>query len=201
MTSLRSRLDGVLVCTRSDLSALPAPSLPPGVTMRELDLNDAEDSSTWLSVHNPAFDHTWTRREVQRAMLDHDHIAVTRTFLLSTDDRPAAVASIGHFRRAPQIGVGHYLAVLPSMQHAGLGRAITVHRYNVLRGEGFRACESQTHIGRVASLRLHFDCGFTPKRGLDAWNNPDTWSTPERAVADLRLYWLHRRWKRAHDRR
>jgi GNAT superfamily N-acetyltransferase len=198
VSGLRDRLDQVLVCTRADLSQLPPLpqlGLPDGVSIRDLDLDDVDDATTWLDVHNRSYGHAWRTDEMRSAMLDHRHIRVTRTFLLLDRDAPVAVASIGRFRRNEDVGVGHYLGVVPEAQGRRFGHVISAHRYRALRDEGVVHCESQTHIGRVRSLFIHFDCGFGPKWRLDPWNNPDTWSTTTRAVTNARLFALQARWR------
>jgi GNAT superfamily N-acetyltransferase len=195
--SASAERDNVLVCTQGELAHLPAGSVLAGCEIRELDLHHPPDVNVWLTVHNASFGNQWTERELVAAVLEHDHIRVTRTFLASFNDVPSAVASIGRFRRNDQIGVGHYLGVVPECQGIGLGRALAIHRYAALRDEGVRIAESQTHIGRVRSLRLHFDLGFRPKWGLDAWNNTDRWSTSTRLMTNARLQLLYRRWRRS----
>ena len=163
-------------------------------------MTDARDVRLWLDAHNAAYGHSWTDAEFVAAILEHRHIRVTRTFLVDVDGEIAGAASIGRFRRNERIGVGHYLGVTPRAQGQGLGRALVAYRYRELRDEGVEECESQTHIGRTPALMLHFDCGFRPKWHLDPWNNPDTWSKPMRALTNIRLYELYRRWSRR-DRR
>lgn len=196
MSARRAELDGVLVCTRSDLVSLPRVELPPNVSIREMDTADASDRRAWLAVHNAAYGHAWQENEFRAAVTEHRHIHVTHTFLLEADGEPVGVASIGHFRRNERVGAGHYLAVDPRAQRTGLGRVLVAYRYHELRSLGFDDCESQTHIGRTPSLLLHFDCGFHPKWRLDTWNNPDTWSRPVRALTNARLFALYERWTR-----
>ncbi|HXY92125.1 MAG TPA: GNAT family N-acetyltransferase [Acidimicrobiia bacterium] len=189
-----NRLDNVLVCTRSDLSGLLPVEIPSGATIREMNMGDAADVRRWLDVHNAAYQHQWTETEYRNVILEHRHIRVSRTFLLDVDGQIVGTASIGRFRRNENVGVGHYLGVVPSEQSHGLGRVLVAYRYHALRDEGVTECESQTQIKRVSSLRLHFAFGFVPKWHLDEWNNPDTWSAPVRAITNVRLYALHRRW-------
>ncbi len=189
---------GVLVATRSDLTHLPTLELPPGASIRPMRHEDPTDRHLWLDVHNDAYGHTWTDAELDAAVLEHRHIRVTDTYLIALDGDVVGAASIGVFRRAEHVAVGHYLGVARRAQRTGVARALVVHRYTVARDRGYTACESQTHVSRVASLRLHFDCGFVPKRGLDTWNNPDTWSRTERWLADRRLERLHRSWAASH---
>jgi GNAT superfamily N-acetyltransferase len=190
-------LDRALVCTRAeDLDRLPEPRLPAGYRIREMDMGDAADVATWLSVHNEAFGRSWGAPEFEGAILGHPHFDVQRTFFVEDGDRALGEASIGVFRRNRAVGVGHYLAVSPAAQGLGLGRELVVHRYRALRDGGIRQCESHTHIGRVRSLRIHFECGFVPKLRFDEWNTPNTATAPVRVLTNARLRSLHRRWLR-----
>ncbi len=187
-------VDGVLVATRADLTRLPALELPARASIRAMDHDDPDDLRAWLAAHNEAYDHSWTETEFRAAVLEHRHIRITDTYLVSVDDHVVGAASIGVFRRAEDVAVGHYLGVSPRAQGTGVARALVVHRYSVARDRGYTACESQTHVSRVRSLVLHFDCGFVPKPGLDPWNNPDLASRTERWLARRRLERLHRAW-------
>jgi GNAT superfamily N-acetyltransferase len=190
-------LDRALVCTRAeDLERLPEPRLPAGYRFQEMDMRDPAEVATWLAVHNDAFAHTWGVEEFEGAILGHPHFDVQRTFFVLEGDRALGAASIGVFRRNRAVGVGHYLGVSRTAQGLGLGRELVVHRYRALRDGGIAQCESHTHIGRVRSLRIHFDCGFVPKVRFDEWNTPNTAMPPVRALTNARLRSLYRRWRR-----
>jgi GNAT superfamily N-acetyltransferase len=191
------RLDDALVCTRTeDLSTLPELPSTPDLGFREMDMADPDEIATWLAVHNDAFGHTWGVEQFRGAILEHPHFEIRRTFFVTQGDRTLGAASIGVFRRNPRVGVGHYLGVSGEAQSLGLGRLLVLHRYHALRDSGIRECESHTHIGRVRSLRIHFECGFAPKVHFDDWNTPNTATPPVRAITNARLKALYRRWQR-----
>jgi GNAT superfamily N-acetyltransferase len=197
-----SALDRALVCTRAEaLSKLPELRPRPGFRFREMDMHDEADISTWLRVHNDAFAHDWGPAEFQGAILGHPHFDVQRTFFVLDGDVALGAASIGVFRRNRDVGVGHYLGVSRRAQGLGLGRDLVVYRYRELRDAGITQCESHTHIGLVRSLRIHFECGFVPKLRFDHWNTPNTATPPVRALTNVRLRVLHRRWRRQHASR
>ena len=191
------RLDRTLVCTRTeDLGTLPELPATPRCEVREMDMTDPDDVAVWLAVHNDAFGHTWDVDQFERAILRHPYFDVWTTYFALDGDKAIGAASIGVFRGNPEVGVGHYLGVSRKAQGMGVGRTLVVHRYHALRRAGIVQCESHTHIGRVGSLRIHFDCGFSPKLRFDDWNTPSTASAPVRALTNLRLTGLHRRWLR-----
>lgn len=196
VADIKARLDSVLVVTRSDLTGLPAVSLPSGYEIRPMDIHDDGDIAAWLAIHNDAYGRSWKEGDYRRAILDHPALAVSQTFFVVADDGPVGAASIGVFRRNTRIGAGHYLGVMRRAQGLGLGRQLVAHRYAVLRDRGFTACESQTHIGRTGSLIIHFDCGFRPKLRRDHWNSPER-SRPLQMITNQRLRSLYRCWRRS----
>jgi GNAT superfamily N-acetyltransferase len=188
------RFDGALVVLRcDDLSVVPPPAT--NVDIAVMDPTDGRAISEWLEVHNSAYGHSWERDDVERAILRHPFIDVAATFVVREEGRMLAAASVGTYRRRPDLGVGHYLGVRPEARHRGLARELVFHRYGWLAGRGVTAAETQTHIGRVGSLRIHFEGGFEPKYRLDPWNNPENVSRPVRALTSLRLRRTFGRWR------
>lgn len=161
-----------------------------------MDMQDRGDVAAWLAVHNDAYGHAWEADDYRRAILEHPFLTVSDTFFVVGPDGPVGTASVGAYRANDRVGVGHYLGVTHRAQGLGLGSQLVAHRYAVLRDAGFTACESQTHVGRVGSLLIHFNCGFHPKYRRDHWNNPDHASRPLRALTNQRLRALYRNWSR-----
>lgn len=191
---LQRRLDSVTVCTAGDVSGLPQPEPPAGVTIEQIDHDDAADVSRWLAVHAAAYGPGWSAQDFRERVVDHPWFAIRRTYLAVDEVGPVGTASIGVFRRAPQVGIGHYLGVDPRARGRGVGAALLRHRYASLRHDGVTACESHTHLGRIDALRSHFACGFVPKVRLDHWNPPHPSPWWLQAAANRRLVGLHRRW-------
>jgi len=187
----------VLVVTRCErLAALPSPEPSATHRVRPLDLGAPEELATWLEVHNQAFGRRWVAEDHHAAFQAHPIVRVLQTFAaVGPDGRVDGVASIGVFRGNEQVGLGHYLCVRPGVQGSGVGRLLVTHRYQALAAVGVTAIESQTHVSRTASLRLHFDCGFVPKYRLDPWNTPDRVGPVRRQAASLQFWWAWRRWQ------
>ena len=191
------RLDRVLVCTRTeDLGTLPELPATPPCDVREMDMADPADVAVWLAVHNDAFGHAWDVDHFERAILRHPYFDIWKTYFAVVDGTTVGVASMGVFRGNHEVGVGHYLGVCRKAQEMGVGRTLVLHRYHALRRAGIVQCESHTHVGRTASLRIHFECGFSPKLRFDDWNTPSTASAPLRTLTTIRLMRLYRRWLR-----
>lgn len=196
-----ARFDQALVCTRTeDLATLPALPETPGCGFREMDMGAGIDVATWLAVHNDAYDHDWDAEQFERAILRHPYFDVWKTFFALEGETAVGAASIGVFRGNPSVGVGHYLGVTKRAQRLGVGRSLVVYRYHALRDAGIVQCESQTHIGRVGSLRIHFECGFVPKLHFDPWNTPNTAALPVRLLTNARLKGQYQRWRRERGR-
>jgi len=192
---LRSMLDSVVVCTAGDPRTLPEAPLPIGYSLRLLDPRDLKDARAWLSVHNEAFGRSWGLDDYRRAMLDHPHYDVLGIFLVEHEAGPVAVNAYGLYRRNPQVGCGHYGAVVPAHQRHGLARALSVLRYRKLLEHGVTRVEAETTNGRRPSLLLQFGLGMEPKYRLDVWNTPDTAAPLVRRIANLRLEQLYRRFR------
>lgn len=193
MGAWRDRVDGALVVLRCEnLTTLDVREPPTGLSM--MDMDDPREIDEWLDVHNDAYGHGWRVQDFENAILQHPHIDVCATFFVRREGTAVGAASVGTYRRRPALGVGHYLGVRGSAQGSGVAGALAHHRYRWLASQGVTAAETQTHVARVGSLRLHFSLGFVPKYRLDSWNNPENVTRPERLVASARLWNLHRRW-------
>jgi mycothiol synthase len=183
----------VLVCVQGRLDAVPEVPVPDGFSIREMDPRDPAEVAAWLAVHNAAFERGWTAANHRMAMLENPVVDVDRTYLAERDEEVVGTASIGRYRRNPEVGLGHYLAVHPSAQRKGLALALCSHRYRVL-AETLEVAEAQTHLHRVGSLRAHFAIGFVPKDRIDPWNSLVPRWGPERWWANRRLARLHAEW-------
>jgi len=188
-------VDDVLVCVRGRLADVPAVPFPAGIGIREMDPHDDDEVAAWLRVQNAAFERDWTAENHRLAMLENPVVDVERTFLAERGGEVVGIASIGRFRANPDVGLGHYLAVHPSAQRAGLALALCSHRYRVLAAARVRVAEAQTHVHRVGSLRAHFRCGFVPKVGVDSWNSLEPRQGPLREAADARLADAYAAWR------
>jgi GNAT superfamily N-acetyltransferase len=185
----------VLVCVRGRLTDVPEMALPDGFTIRDLDGDDPAEVARWLVVVNAAFGRTWIQENHRLAMVDNPVVEVDRTFLVERDGEPVGTASIGRYRRNPEVGIGHYLSVHPSAQRHGLAVALCSHRYRAMAQTDLVVGEAQTHLHRIGSLRAHFRCGFEPKTTIDPWNSLTPPSGPLREEADRRLEEAFAAWR------
>ena len=187
--------EDVLVAVRGRLAEVPEFVVPGGFVVREMDPDDAEDVDRWLAVHNAAFGRSWTPENFRLGMTENPVVLVDRVYLAERASEAVGTASAGRFRRSPETGVGHYLAVHPSVQGLGLALALCALRYRALAHAGLVWGESQTHAHRIGSLRVHFRCGFVPKNGIDPWNSIVPRDGPLREQADARLREEYAAWR------
>lgn len=197
MARHKGDLGGVIVVSRSDLSDLPAAEERSGYSVRVMDTERSEDVAAWLAVHNDAFDHGWTEPDFTRSVLENPVLDVIETYLVERAGSVVAVGSAAAFRRNPTVGAGHWIAVHSTAQGTGVGRMLALHRFHALRARGFTAAESQTNVDRVASLRMHWDCGFRPKYRLDPWNSGRDVDALTRVLVNRRLRSTFRQWERS----
>lgn len=193
-TAFRSRLDSVLIRNAGELSDVPAPALPPGYRIEDMDMQDRHDVGRWLALHNHAFGRNWGTADYRSGVVNHPHYDILRTIFLVDSRGPVAASSLGVFRRNREMGIGHYLAVAPRGQGRGLGKNLARYRYRALAELGIRRTEAETQIVRTASIRAQFGCGLQPKYRFDHWNTLDSASPLPRAIANVRLKRLHREW-------
>lgn len=187
--------ENVLVAVRGRLAEVPEFVVPAGFAVREMDPSAPEDVDRWLAVHNAAFGRSWTVENFRLGMRENPVVVVDRIYLAERDGEAVGTASAGRFRGSPETGVGHYLAVLPSARGSGLALALCSRRYRALAETGLEFGESQTHAHRIASLRVHFQCGFVPKVGIDPWNSIVPRDGPLRDEADDRLREEYAAWQ------
>jgi GNAT superfamily N-acetyltransferase len=159
-------------------------------------MHEEADIAAWLEIHNDAFGSAWGLEDYEREILHHPTVTVWHTYLIMDGSRALGSACAGVYRRNPEVGAGHFLALRRSAHGRGLGRHIVLYRYHRLREAGIRLCESETTLRNRESIGIHFACGFRPKTRLDAWNSPDPGDALQRWITRQRLERLYRRWSR-----
>ena len=164
-------LGSFIVSTQGYADTLPQIQNNPEYTFIPMDLENSEDTQTWLNVFNDAFERNWDEVHFEKYVLNHPVINVSDTlFLRNLQGEVMGVTSFGVFRHNPSIGVGHYIAIRKKFQGQQLGYYISMKRYHVLAQLGLKTFESETTIDRKRSIFMHFKLGFQSKRSLDHWN-------------------------------
>jgi GNAT superfamily N-acetyltransferase len=159
-----------------------------------MEMRHPPDVERYLEVHNSAFPQPWGPRDFEGAILENPSKRITRTFMILERGRAIAAASIGVYRRNPQVGVGHYIGVRPECQRQGIGSWLALYRFHRLAEEGLATVEIETRLRYRASILLHLGLGFRPKPSPDSWNSPQS-ETPEltrataAAVRELLAAW------------
>jgi GNAT superfamily N-acetyltransferase len=194
---LRKKLDTVLMCMGGPLAEI-RPDLRDGLRVEEMDLRDGGDIERWLLVYNDAFGRDADIAEYRSGVVEHPHYDIRRARLLIDESGPVGCTCLGVYRRNPEVGVGHYIAVVERAKGRGYGQIVSNMQLEALFEQGTGRAEAETPISRRASIFLQFNCGWEPKYRLDDWNTPDTSSAAARAVANVRMKRLHRAWAARH---
>jgi GNAT superfamily N-acetyltransferase len=191
-----------LVITRcDDPRSIPAPAPGGGIELQSLDLQDPTTLEAWLDTHAAAFGVRWTGDEFRRAFDEHPVIDVLWT--RGPFDRTGALvgaASAGLYRRAPHVGLSHYIFVRPDGRGHHIGQTLIRDCYTSLARRGVEALECQTHVHRHASLRMHFAHGFHPKYRFEHFNSIDRASRFGRWRANRQLRAVYSDWLQHPDR-
>ncbi|MGN6333379.1 MAG: mycothiol synthase [Motilibacteraceae bacterium] len=182
-------------------TALPAPSLPEGVTLRTF--RPGEDDEAWVALNARAFaDHpeqgTWTLRDLRRRMaepwFDPEGFFLAER---ATPQGPRLVAfhwtkvhggaehheheGIGpHSHEAhghDAIGEVYVVGVDPAEQGHGLGRAMTLVGLRHLRHRGLPTAMLYVDAGNAAAVAVYTALGFT------TWDVDAMFSRPAAPVA------------------
>jgi ribosomal protein S18 acetylase RimI-like enzyme len=153
-------LDHVLIYVEAQISAVPEIPIDPGVSIRDLDHKDPDDVKLWLSIFNDAFGRRWGKSQYRKRIVEDRYIDVLKTLVLSVDEEPSAVASIGAFRGNPSRAALHYISVLFATQGRGLGAQIAAHGCRQLAELGHKIVENEIPAHRAHSLKMHHGLGF-----------------------------------------
>lgn len=153
-------------------TAVPAPTLPPGYTLRPR--CPGADDAGYMQVVNTAFvDHTppivvtpeSLEREYAQPDFDAAHVAV-----VSPHDDPTAIIAVGRVQVSPD-GVAdvELLGVLPSHRGLGLGRELLRWAVTTLRERGHGDIMLNVEGGNTNALTLYTSHGFQPDVEWPRW--------------------------------
>lgn len=146
-----------------DLSRAPRYSLPEGYTMR---FYREGDVATWVHIQQSA-DTLFTATAetfAQHLTGDTPHLAGRVMFLVDPSGRD--IGSITAWNSdaltGRDMGLVHWVAIIPQAQGRGLAKPMTCAALDVMRGLGYNEAWLETGTGRVAALNLYLHLGFQP---------------------------------------
>jgi hypothetical protein len=194
----RRSLDNVLVCMGGRLSGRPAPDIPAGLVVEEMDFEHRGDVERWLSLHNDAYGRRFGVSDYRTAIVEHPHYDIRRGMFLFDRQGAIGFAAAGVFRCNPEIGVPHYITVTTRAQGRGGGVLLGRLQGRAMSDLGVLVAEGETQISRVRSLCMQFSFGWRPKYQFDVWNTPDNASPIVRSITNRRLRRLYAWWAAEH---
>ena len=165
------------------------------LTIKEMDMMDDDQIKKWLEIINDSFGRNWKQKNYQEKVLNNPLINVLKTFFVMDGERPIGVSSIGLWRKNPEIGAGHYGAILKEYHNRGIGKYLFLFRVHALKDLGVEIIDAQSNLSHPKSLFIHFDSGYLIKDGPDYWNTPDYFPRIIRRLVNARLKKLYVEWK------
>lgn len=148
---------------RPNLVDLPIDDLPPGLSFRWYEPGDDQH---WLEIHRVADVHTDIIDELyERAFgTDPKALAKRQCCLFDADGEAVATATAWYDEDFNDASWGrvHWVAVVPSWQGRGVGRALMSIILHQLAKLGHDKAYLTTQTGRVVAINLYLSLGFVP---------------------------------------
>lgn len=175
---------------REDMEGIPEHPLRPGYSFRCFREGDED---LWVSVQGDADRLQTIGRATFDGQFGHDLPAMLdRTFFVIAPNGDAAGAISAWYGDEPRgnaWGRIHWVAVRPSHQNLGLGKAMMTRAMKRL-AQSHDRCYLTTATARVAAIKVYLDFGFLPDLSLpearDAWRSVAR-SLPHPAFPEMRL--------------
>ena len=146
------------------LEDLPPVELPPTYTIRTY---RPGDQAAFVQIKNRVFvgavaaGRDWTVADFQRGFLDSPHFHPERIFFAIHNGEPVGTASAwATAHEGREVGLMHWVAVMPEHRGRGLGKALNVRALHRLAELGYREAVLNTGERREAAVRLYYSLGF-----------------------------------------
>lgn len=157
------------VVNRIALTALDAPALPAGYTVRAA--RGVEDAAGLAAVHKAAFGVPWTP-EVYRRVMESPGYAAEREFVVVAPDGEFAAFTLTWHDALNRRGLFEPVGTHSGYRRLGLGRALLLTVLHHMRGLGLESAEVVNEGKNEASRALYRSCGFLPRHAFGNYEKP-----------------------------
>ncbi|OGG47811.1 MAG: hypothetical protein A3F84_12775 [Candidatus Handelsmanbacteria bacterium RIFCSPLOWO2_12_FULL_64_10] len=147
-----------------DLRDLPPVRLPEGYAIRAYRDGDA---GAFVRVKNAAFagetgsGRAWTSEDFRKEYLESPHFRPERVFFAVCGEEPVGTTTAWTWtHEGREVGLIHWVAVVPEHRGKGLGEALNVRALHHLREMGYREAVLNTNASHKAAVRLYHRLGF-----------------------------------------
>ena len=174
---IKNGLGRITTAVSMPLDNVAEVTLPPFVTVRDVDYNNDEDIRLWCQLINEAYGEDVYDEEKARALLqNHSYLKDTETIFLFENDLLIGTMSFGVYRDNEDVGGAFRFATSKEVRGRGLGSVLLNCTNRRLLERGCVRIESQIKLRRVVSLNAHFKAGYRPidvrKRSLKTEHSP-----------------------------
>lgn len=152
--------ESLTIRMKRDLSEpIPAPTLPPGFTIRPL--AGIQEAETVASMHRAAFGTEYMTTENRLAIMNTSEYDTSLDLVAIASDGRIVANCICSANGEEQIGKTDPIATHPRFQRMGLARALLLTGLNLLKGRGMRSAHLGTSGNNVAMQKIAESVGFT----------------------------------------
>ncbi len=155
---------------RKNLLDIPVYGLPQGFSFR---FYRSGDMDVWIDIEKQADTHnTFDRQRFESTFNNRlDLLQQRMIFIFDGKDRPIATSTAWY--ENDEVGLVHWVAVVPSMQGRGIARPLLSRTLSTLAELGYQSAMLRTQTFRITAINLYLRYGFTPlissPSDADAW--------------------------------
>lgn len=147
-----------------NLEDLSPVSLPEGYTLRTY---RAGDEAAFVRIKNAAFagetggGRDWTLEDFQKEYLGSPYFRPERVFFAVYGEEPVGTTTAWTMmHEGREVGLIHWVAVVPEHRRRGLGEALNVRAMHCLKEMGYREAILNTNASLKSAVRLYHRLGF-----------------------------------------
>ncbi|MCK4283756.1 MAG: GNAT family N-acetyltransferase [Candidatus Brocadiae bacterium] len=159
---------------RPTFARLPDVPVPPPFALRRW---LPGDEAAWARIHEESDRHNEITPDLYRAQFggDEEELAARQLFLCDAQGGAIGTATAWHNAHCPTGNYGrvHWIAIVPSYQGRGLGKALLSACVGRIRELGYDGAYLTTDPPRIPAINLYLRLGFAPdvrsEPELEAW--------------------------------